>query len=251
MVNNPIIDIIIPNYNKGKYIEECLDSVLNQTYKYWKIYLVDDCSSDNSKEILKRYANKENINLFFLKDNLGPSYCRNYGIKNSNSEFVSFLDADDYWPKNKLQNQVQTMLKNNFEFTFTDLKYFYNDKKELINLTSLPKNYNFKKFVNSSTMSISSIVVKRKIISDIQFKNVKHEDYLFKCEILKKGVIANKIENTFVYYRINKRNRSLNKVSNVINLWKINRDENKFNFFKNLTSVFNIALNSFKTYGWK
>ena len=251
MVNYPIIDIIIPNYNKGKFIKECLDSVLNQTYKYWRIYLIDDCSSDNSKEILKTYENIENINLFFLKDNSGPSYCRNFGIKNSNSEFISFLDADDFWPKFKLQNQIEIMHKYNFDFTFTDLKYFYNSKRELIHSTSLPKIYNFKNFVNSSTMSTSSIMVKRKIISDISFKNVKHEDYLFKCEILKRGINAIKIDNSFVYYRINKKNRSSNKISNFINLWKINRDENKFNFFVNLKSVLNIALNSLKIYGWK
>ena len=71
---NPNIDIIISNFNKGKYLKECLDSIFKQTYKYWKIYLVDDCSNDNSQEILNKYEKLDNIKIFRLKKNQGPSY---------------------------------------------------------------------------------------------------------------------------------------------------------------------------------
>ena len=96
MVKQPTIDIIIPNYNKAKYLNQCLDSILSQTYKSWNIYLVDDNSKDNSKEILQNYQNFDNINLFFLKENRGPSYCRNLGIEKSSSEFIAFIDAGCY-----------------------------------------------------------------------------------------------------------------------------------------------------------
>ena len=65
MVKQPAIDIIIPNYNKAKYLNQCLDSIVSQTYKSWNIYLVDDNSKDNSREILQNYQNFDNINLFF------------------------------------------------------------------------------------------------------------------------------------------------------------------------------------------
>ena len=67
----PYIDIIIPNYNKGDYLEECLDSVLNQTYKNWRVYSIDDYSDDHSKKILNKYSKDERINIFFLDKNLG------------------------------------------------------------------------------------------------------------------------------------------------------------------------------------
>ena len=87
----PYIDIIIPNYNKAKYLKECLNSVISQTYKNWKIYLIDDNSSnDNSKEILLKYQNIENINILNLNQIKGQSYCRNLGIQNSNSELIAF-----------------------------------------------------------------------------------------------------------------------------------------------------------------
>ena len=67
MVKLPTIDIIIPNYNKAKYLNQCLDSIISQTYKSWKIYLVDDNSTDNSVEILQKYQKFDNINFFFFK----------------------------------------------------------------------------------------------------------------------------------------------------------------------------------------
>ncbi len=251
MVNLPTIDIIIPNYNKGEYLEECLNSVIYQTYKKWKIYLIDDNSTDNSKQILKKYQNNEKINVFFLKENKGPSYCRNYGIKNINSEYVAFLDSDDYWPENKLEIQIASMIKNHYSFTYTDLKYFFNNEKNKLHSSQLPENYNYDEFILNSTMSTSSIIVKKKILNDVTFKDVKHEDYLFKCEILKKGITANKINKTFAYYRINKNNRSSNKISNLLNLWKINKNYNNLKLLNNLKSVIKISINSIKTYGWK
>ncbi len=251
MKNLPYIDIIIPNYNKGDYLEECLDSVLYQTYKNWKVYLIDDYSNDHSKKILKKYNSDERINIILLKENLGPSYCRNLGLKNSKSEYVAFLDSDDYWPKNKLENQINEMLNNNYEFTYTDIKYFFNDNHIKINKTNLPNIYDYKKFLSKSTMSTSSIIVKKSIIEKIYFKDVNHEDYLFKCDILKNGNLSFKIFNTFVYYRINKKNRSSDKIKNIINLWKINKVHNKLNFVKNLKSILSICLNSLKIYGWK
>ena len=73
MVNQPTIDIIIPNFNKAKYLDECLNSIINQTYKKWKIYLIDDNSNDNSSQILKKYEKFDNIKIFNLKENKGPS----------------------------------------------------------------------------------------------------------------------------------------------------------------------------------
>ena len=131
MKNLPNIDVIIPNYNKGEYLKECLD-ILNQTYKNWKIYLVDDCSNDSSNEILKEYAKKDKINIIQLDKNSGPSQCRNLGMKNSNSEYIAFLDSDDYWPNNKLEAQVNEMLKNEYDFSYTDIKFFFNDDNKTL-----------------------------------------------------------------------------------------------------------------------
>ena len=249
MKTTPLIDIIIPNYNKAKYLKECLESVINQTYKNWKIYLIDDFSNDDSRRILNDYRSYDNIKLIFTDKNYGPHHCRNLGIEQSNSDYVAFLDSDDFWPKEKLNLQIKDMLKNDLEFTYTDISYFKDStvKKKI----ELPNFYDLSNFILSSTMSTSSILLKREIISKIKFKDVMHEDYLFKCDILRENINAIKIKNTFVFYRMTKQNRSSNKFNNLFNLWRINKKFNQLSFFKNIKSVLSISFNSLNNYGWK
>ena len=251
MVKQPTIDIVIPNYNKAKYLNQCLDSILSQTYKSWNIYLVDDNSKDNSKEILQNYQNFDNINLFFLKENRGPSYCRNLGIEKSSSEFIAFMDSDDFWPKDKLEKQINNMLKNSYNFTYTDYNFFFNDKTQEIKTVKLPLFLDFKNFILQSSMSTSSIIISRKILGNVKFKQVDQEDYLFKCDLLKKVEKAFNAKGTCAYYRINRNNRSSNKLKNIYSLWSINKTQNKLNFLMNLKSLIFISINSFKKYGWK
>ena len=79
----PIVDVIVPNFNKGKFLKRCLESVVNQTYKKWRLIIVDDNSTDNSLHILKKFKNKKKIKIIKLSKNKGPSFCRNLGMKNS------------------------------------------------------------------------------------------------------------------------------------------------------------------------
>ena len=93
--------IIIPVYNVEKYLNECVDSVLNQTYKYMEIILVDDGSTDSSPQICDSYAEKDNRIRAIHKENGGLSSARNAGIKNMTGDYVLFLDSDDFWDNNK------------------------------------------------------------------------------------------------------------------------------------------------------
>ncbi len=251
MADQPVIDIIIPNFNKAKYLEECLNSIINQTYKSWIVYLIDDNSNDNSSEILKKYEKFENIKIFKLKKNEGPSYCRNLGINKSNSQYVAFMDSDDFWPENKLAIQIKSMIKNNYSFTYTDFQFFFNNNLKKIKNSHLPLFFDYKKFLIHSSMSTSSIIVKRELLKDIIFKKVNHEDYLFKCDLLKSGEMAFKINETFVYYRITNMGRSSSKINNILSLWKINKYHNNLKFLSNLKSISLISFNSLKKYGWK
>ena len=108
---NTNIDIIVPNFNKGKYLDECLNSVILQDYKNWILYIIDDNSDDNSKNILSKYKDNPKIKIIELKKNKGPAFCRNLGMRISNSNFVSFLDSDDFWVPNKISSHLKFMLE--------------------------------------------------------------------------------------------------------------------------------------------
>ena len=251
MISNINIDIIIPNYNKSQYLEECINSVVSQTFKNWKLYIVDDFSTDNSLQVIEKYNTLNNINIIKLKKNKGPAFCRNLGVRISSSPYISFLDSDDLWVKNKLEKQITFMTKNKFSFTFSDYYWFKNINSKDYKSTQISNSLSFRKFLNNSSINSSTMILKRDIIKNTRFKNVNHEDYLFKCDILRSGVVAYKINDKLAYYRIIKTSRSSNKFVNLFYLWKINSKYNKLNFFKNLISVISISINSLKKYGFK
>ena len=250
-MSSPAVDIIIPNFNKGNFLDECINSVLKQSYENWKLYIVDDCSSDNSAEILNKYADKNKINIDILKKNKGPSFCRNLGIRISKAEYIAFLDSDDYWLKDKLKNQIAFMLKSDFQFTYTDYTSFFM-KNNLFKKTKLKESFNFKEFTRNSSINSSTMILTRKIIKTHKFKKVQLlEDYLFKCDILRKNNTATKLNNNLAYYRILPQNRSSNKTKNLIYLWRINNKFNNLTVLDNIRSVLGIMINSLKKYGFK
>ena len=247
------LDIILPNYNKESYLEETVNSITKQTFNQWKLIIIDNCSTDNSKEIIKKYISHEKINAFFLKKNMGASFSRNLGIRFSNSRYISFIDADDLWTVNKLKNQINFMEKYNHDFTYTDYTPFFDKKirifKKRINT---PKSFNYEKFINDSSIGTSSMILSRKLVGTIKFPKVKTlEDFSFKCKILKKKKLAIRFNENSTLYRITKGSLTSNKFKNIYWLWYINKNLNNLSFFNNLKSLFLISLNSLKKYGYK
>jgi len=248
-----IVDVIIPNFNKFRFLEKSILSVINQSYKNWFLHIIDDNSTDNSNEIFNKYKDNKKINIIKLKKNMGPSFCRNLGIRNSKSPYLSFLDSDDYWTNDKLETQLSFMIKNKLNFTYSDYFTFYENKKNnLTYKTNLKDSFKFNEFIYNSSINTSTIIIKRNLINNIKYKKVDLlEDYLFKCEILKKGGSAIKFNKSLVFYRINSENRSQNKFANLIWLWRINRKYNNLSFFKNIKSLVLVSFNSLKKYGLK
>ena len=248
------VDIIMPNYNKAEFIEEAIKSVLKQSYKYWKLYIIDDNSRDKSKRILKKFRKNKKIKIIFLKKNKGPATCRNIGISLSKSYYLSFLDSDDYWPKNKLSSQINFMNANNVKFSYTDYISFHKNNKNFLKRTNVPSKLNLKSFSRNSSINTSTMILRRNIIKKIKFRNIKkHEDYIFKCEVFKKNknLFAKKFNKTHAYYRILKNSRSRNKLKSIYYLWKYNNEFNKFSFIDNMLSILSISINSIKKYGFR
>ena len=123
--NEPFVDVILPNYNKAEFLEDAIKSVINQTYKSWYLYVVDDCSKDDSGKILANFSNFKNIKIVKLNKNKGPSFCRNYAMRISRSKYIAFIDSDDSWLDDKLEKQIFFMEKNNYTFTYSDYSSFF------------------------------------------------------------------------------------------------------------------------------
>lgn len=108
MLSTPLISIITPTYNREKTLSQAVESVLSQTYKNWELIIIDDGSTDNTREMLSKYLNDPRIK-YRYQNNSGQSTARNHALKLYTGKLVCFLDSDDFWPDNKLERQVNLM----------------------------------------------------------------------------------------------------------------------------------------------
>tara|TARA_B100000686_G_C16652543_1_gene896380 strand:+ start:422 stop:1192 length:771 start_codon:yes stop_codon:yes gene_type:complete len=247
------VEIILPNYNSESYLEETIDSIQKQTFENWKLTIVDGNSNEETQKILNNYKQDPKINIIFLKERKSAGFCRNLALRNSESDYIAFIDSDDIWDKEKLSKQIDFMLKNKYYFTYTNYLPFKSekDKKKMTEIKP-EKYFSFEKFIRNTSIATSTMIIKRSIIGNIEFTNTKIcEDYFFKCQILKKIEYAYCLPENLMKYRIRKDSLQSNKIRNLYWIWYINKNYNKMNFLKNLISIMCISINSIKKYGFK
>jgi glycosyltransferase involved in cell wall biosynthesis len=185
------LSIIITNYNNGKYISKCIKSIINQKKYFSKINLIiiDDCSKDNSLEIIKKYLKFKNIKLIKNKKNLGLVKSCNKAIKSSKTEFIIRVDSDDYVSKNFIKYFIKYTNKN-YHFIFSDYK---------IMTKNTFKNIKIKKF---QELISCSVAFKKNIFSKIGgYRNFLWEEYDFYLRYLDKTKKIKKINEYLYYYR--------------------------------------------------
>ena len=127
MENQALISVIIPVYNVEEYLRECVDSVINQTYKNIEILLIDDGSTDSSGRICDEYAAKDERIRVVHQQNAGPSKTRNTGLNNAKGKFIYFVDSDDYIESNTLELLLNTAEANGADLVFFDAHSFSDD----------------------------------------------------------------------------------------------------------------------------
>ncbi|MBS1637646.1 MAG: glycosyltransferase family 2 protein [Bacteroidetes bacterium] len=130
-----MISVIVPTYNYGRFIGECLDSLLQQTYANWECLVMDNASVDNTESIVRDYANHDaRIRYHKLPENKGPSFARNQALKEAKGEYILFLDADDLIAPEKLKHTMDIFEKQNVDFVFSDY-CFFTESREYITKT--------------------------------------------------------------------------------------------------------------------
>ena len=252
-LNQISVDIVLPNYNSAPYVSETINSIINQTFKNWKLIVVDGNSNIETRKVLEKYSNHSNINIIWLKKNKKAGFCRNLAMRNSKSDYIAFIDSDDIWEKEKLSKQLDFMIKNKYHFTYTNYIPFKNENGQN-NLKEIKpeKFFNFNKFTKNTSIATSTMIIKRSLIGNTKFTNTKIcEDYFFKCQMLKKANFAYCFSENLMKYRIRKNSLQSNKIRNLYWIWYINKNYNKMSLIKNLLSIFCISINSIKKYGFK
>ncbi|WP_281699511.1 glycosyltransferase family 2 protein [Cetobacterium somerae] len=242
----PLVSIITPSYNSEKFIKETIESVLNQTYINWELLIVDDCSTDESPKIIKEYS-KIDHRIKYLRNekNSGPAITRNRGLDIAKGKYIAFLDSDDFWDKQKLELQIDFMEKNNLSITHSD--YFFTDcSGKIIKKLETSNEIDYKKLLRGNQFKTMTMMMKKSFIGNTKLPNIKHEDYAFFLDLLKKQVVSKKVPNSLAMCRLREKSVSSNKMKSAIWTWNIYRKYEKFKLVKSLYYFINYSFNGLK-----
>jgi len=121
-----MVSIITPSYNSSRFIAETIQSVIDQTHTAWEMLIVDDCSKDNSIEIIQNYISKdERIKLIILDKNVGAAEARNIALRKANGQYIAFLDSDDFMVTSKARKTIRFMKNTNASFIFSQYQRIF------------------------------------------------------------------------------------------------------------------------------
>ena len=184
-----LVSIIIPYYKKKIFFKKTIDSIKNQTYKNFEIILIYDDSNRSDLIFVKKTLKKiKNKNIIINKKNMGAGISRNYGIKKSKGKFLSFLDSDDVWDKNKLKKQIKFMKNNCLEFSYSNYSII-DEKGILLKKIKSPNIIKFRDLLFSCDIALSSVIINSKLLKSEKFPNLKtKEDYLLWLKLSKKNI---------------------------------------------------------------
>lgn len=206
MKKNDLISVIVPVYNVERYLNRCIDSIINQTYKKLEIILIDDGSTDNSKKICNEYANENKKIKAIFKKNGGLSDARNKGIESATGKYITFVDPDDYVEKNFIETMYNNIIKYNADISIVGFKNVYekknNNEENKVDDRGI-KFYNSKEAIeklfdkNSFNNYAWNKLYKKSLFDSIKFPvNKKMEDLgtMYKLFSLAKKIIYQNIE---------------------------------------------------------
>lgn len=183
-----LVSIIMPSFNTGKYITETIESVLAQSYKNWELIIVDDCSSDNTDEVVRTYLSDDRI--YYLKNekNSGAAFSRNTALRKAKGKWIAFLDSDDLWMPEKLEKQLSFMKINGYFFSYTDYEEIdVNGKQTGVRVTG-PRKVTKTGMYNYCWPGCLTVMYDADEIGLIQIENIKkNNDYAMWLKVCQKA----------------------------------------------------------------
>jgi glycosyltransferase involved in cell wall biosynthesis len=243
----PLVSIVMPAYNAGKYISQAIESVIQQSFTRWELIIVDDCSSDNTDKIVK---NIKDSRIVYLKNekNMGAAVSRNRALREAKGKWIAFLDSDDLWKENKLEKQIKFMKDNNYYFTYTNyIEIDENGNQNGKKITG-PKRITKTGMFNYCWPGCLTVMYNAEKIGLIQIEDIKkNNDYAIWLKVCKK-VDCYLLDESLAMYR--KRRGSISSYSYTVLIkwhYKLYRDAEHQNIICSLFNTFrNIVFGIYK-----
>lgn len=221
-----LVSVVIPTYNCGEFIGETIESVLKQTYSNWEIIIVDDCSTDNTEEVVREYIKLDaRISYYLLDSNSGAAIARTKAMELANGEYIAFLDSDDIWVENKLEKQINFMIENQYNFTCTAYEKINDCGESLNKVVKTKEKTNYNGVLLNCPIGNSTVIYNVDKLGKFVVPNIrKRNDDALWLQILKKEKYIYGMKDVLMKYRIRENSISSNKIKLIKYHWILYRD---------------------------
>lgn len=246
------VSVIIPVYNVSNFIGGTIDSVLRQDYDDIEIVLVDDCSTDNSAEIINKYQKSHScVKYFRQQQNQGAAVARNKALEIATGQYVAFLDGDDEWCSGKLEKQIAFMKETDAAITCTALDTIDAEGKALGIIRNVKEKIDYKFILKNTMIATSTVIIDRNKTGHFQMPLRRGgQDYATWLMLMRDGIICYGLNEVLTHYRVLPSSLSSNKFKSIRQVWEIqtgNEGINKFSVCINLVYfIINALMKRFK-----
>jgi teichuronic acid biosynthesis glycosyltransferase TuaG len=245
------VSIITPTFNSAKFLEKTADSVFNQTFSDWEWVIVDDLSTDNTREILNKLQNKDSrVKCFLSEQNLGSGPARNKAIENASGEYIAFLDSDDIWIPERLKLHIDFMEQKQSVFSHTSYG-FIDEHDKVIKKTFHVSNHpiSYVDLLKRTEISCLTAIYNQKKIGKFFMPDLRRkQDYALWLAILKKGYVSDPLDVETAFYRQHSSSATSNKLNLILKHWKFLNQNEKLNWLQSFYYTMSWGLGGFKKY---
>lgn len=236
-----LVSVIMPTYNCGSYIAKSIESVIAQTITDWEIQIVDDCSKDDTSEVLQPYLDKyPNIHYYRLSQNGGPAVARTEAIKRAAGKYCAFLDSDDLWMPDKLEKQIEFMKRSGATFSCTAYQQMDVNGELLQTIVVPPKKTDYKKCIRlSNPIGNLTVMYDQEVLGKFEVPLIrKRNDFALWLQILKKAQYCYGMDDVLGTYRVGREGSvSHKKLAQVKYHWQLYHDIEKHNVIRSAYEV--------------
>jgi teichuronic acid biosynthesis glycosyltransferase TuaG len=247
---NELVSIITPTYNSAKYITDTIQSVQKQSYKHWEMIIVDDCSQDKTVEIIQNFMDDDHrIHLIQLNKNSGAAKARNAGIEKTSGQYMTFLDADDIWFPDFIENSIKTIKKTGIHFVFSSYKRS-NEKLEFVYSDFIvPEKVTYSDILKTNSISCLTAFINVEVLGIKKMPDIlKRQDMGLWLQYLKEIPFALGIQEPKAIYRIRENSLSRNKKNLLKYQWHFYRKVEKLSFFESIYYMIHWMIRGFLKY---
>lgn len=221
----PEVSVIMPVYNSKNFLEESVDSVLSQQYDSFELLLIDDGSTDGSRDIIQKLAARDRkVKPVFLRSNHGSAGARNAGIKQAEGHYIAFLDSDDTWLPEKLAIQLPFMQKTGAPVSFTAYRKM-DSTGAPGGVIQVPEKVNYHHLLKTNSIGMLTAVFDREMVGHRLLPEIRlRHDYALWLEILRNGHLAWGLNQVLANHRIHGGSISRNKTNAARYQWRVYRE---------------------------